>query len=95
LARTCCASAPESNHLFTDLAKNSITELDPAGRLQTLLQDGHLSWPAASSFGQPGWLYIGVNQLHRAPALNGGVEGVGPPFRIPRVYAGTKGIAGR
>jgi hypothetical protein len=59
------------------------------------VQDDRLLWPDALSFGTPGWLYIAVNQLHRAPALNAGVEGAKPPFRILRVYTGTAGIAGR
>ena len=63
--------------------------------LRTLVQDDRLSWPDALSFGEPGWLYIAVNQLHRSPALNGGVEGAKPPFRIMRVYTGTEGLAGR
>jgi sugar lactone lactonase YvrE len=85
----------EGNHYFTDLANNSITKLGSGGRLETLVKDDRLLWPDALSFGEPGWLYIAVNQLHRAPALNGGVEGAEPPFRILRVYTGTKGIAGR
>jgi sugar lactone lactonase YvrE len=85
----------EGNHFFTDLGKNAITKLTPEGRLETLVQDNRLSWPDALSFGEPGWLYIAVNQLHRAPALNGGIEGAALPFRIMRVYTGTQGIAGR
>ncbi|MGE5152706.1 MAG: L-dopachrome tautomerase-related protein [Bdellovibrio bacteriovorus] len=85
----------EGNHYFTDLAENAITLLRPTGTLETLVQDDRLSWPDALSFGEPGWLYIAVNQLHRAPALNGGVEGAEPPFRIMRVFTGTEGIAGR
>ena len=85
----------EGNHYFTDLANNAITVLHPDGRLETLVRDERLSWPDALSFGEPGWLYIAVNQLHLAPMLNGGVEGARPPFRIMRVYTGTEGIAGR
>ena len=85
----------EGNHYFTDLGNNAITALYPNGRLETLVQDERLLWPDALSFGEPGWLYIAVNQLHRAPMLNGGVEGAKPPFRIMRVYTGTEGIAGR
>ncbi len=85
----------EDNHYFTDLGSNAITVLGRDGRLETLVQDNRLLWPDALSFGEPGWLYIAVNQLHRAPALNGGVEGAELPFRIMRVYTGTEGIAGR
>ena len=85
----------EGNHYFTDLANNAITVLHPDGRMETLVRDELLSWPDALSFGEPGWLYVAVNQLHLAPMLNGGVEGAKPPFRILRVYTGTEGIAGR
>lgn len=83
------------NHYFTDLANNGITVLRSDGALETLVQDDRLLWPDALSFGEPGWLYIAVNQLHRAPILNGGVERAEPPFLILRVYTGAKGIAGR
>lgn len=85
----------EGNHYFTDLGENAISVLRPDGKLETLVQDDRLLWPDALSFGEPGWLYIAVNQLHRAPPLNGGVEGAEPPFRILRVYTGTEGMAGR
>lgn len=85
----------EGNHFFTNLGENAISVLRPDGKLETLVQDDRLLWPDALSFGESGWLYIAVNQLHRAPALNGGVEGAEPPFRILRVYTGTEGIAGR
>ncbi|MFZ0790208.1 MAG: L-dopachrome tautomerase-related protein [Chromatiaceae bacterium] len=85
----------DGNHYFTDLGGNAITVLHPDGALETLVQDDRLIWPDALSFGEPGWLYIAVNQLNRAPALNGGGEGAEPPFYILRVYTGTRGIAGR
>jgi sugar lactone lactonase YvrE len=85
----------EGNHYFTDLGNSAITVLRPDGTLATLVRDDRLDWPDALSFGEPGWLYIAVNQLHEAPALNGGVEGAEPPFLILRVYTGTEGIAGR
>jgi sugar lactone lactonase YvrE len=85
----------EGNHYFTDLGNNAITVLRAGGELETLVRDDRLLWPDALSFGEPGWLYIAVNQLHRSPALNGGVEGAKPPFRIMRVYTGTEGLAGR
>ena len=85
----------EGNHYFTDLGRNAITVLSPDGRLETLVQDDLLLWPDALSFGEPDWLYIAVNQLHRAPRFNGGVDGAVLPFRILRVYTGTEGIPGR
>ena len=85
----------EGNHYFTDLGQNAITVLSPDGRLETLVQDDRLLWPDALSFGEPDWLYIAVNQLHRAPRFNGGVDGAVLPFRILRVHTGTEGIPGR
>ncbi len=85
----------EGNHYFTDLGHNAIAVLSPDGKLDTLVQDDRLIWPDALSFGEPGWLYIAVNQLHRVPMLNGGVDATVLPFRILRVYTGTQGIPGR
>jgi sugar lactone lactonase YvrE len=89
------ATDVDGNHYFTDLGNNAVTVLHPDGRLETLVQDDRLVWPDSLSFGEPGWLYIAVNQLNRTPMLNGGVEGAELPFRILRVYTGTEGIAGR
>ena len=83
------------NHYFTDLGHNAISVLRANGKLETLVQDGRLLWPDALSFGEPGWLYIAVNQLHLAPRLNGGVEAGEPPYLILRVATGSEGIAGR
>jgi sugar lactone lactonase YvrE len=80
------AADAAGNHYFTDLAHNAIAVLRPDGKLETLVEDDRLQWPDSLCFGEPGWLYIAVNQLNRAPALNGGVDGGVPPYRIMRVY---------
>ena len=85
----------EGNHYFTNLGANAIDVLQPDGTLRHLVQDERLLWPDALSFGQESWLYIAVNQLHRSPTLNGGVEAGEPPYRIMRVWTGTEGLAGR
>jgi hypothetical protein len=69
--------------------------LNTNGSLGRLVQDERLLWSDALSLGEPHWLYIAVNQLHRAPALNGGTEGAKPPFLIMRVRTEAQGIAGR
>ena len=73
---------------------NAITRLDKDGRLEALVEDERLSWPDALSLGEPGWLYIAVNQLHLVPRLNGGVDGTRLPFHILRLYIGTGDTAG-
>jgi sugar lactone lactonase YvrE len=89
------ATDAAGNHYFTDLGHDAIAVLSPGGGLETLVEDDRLSWPDSLSFGEPGWLYIAVNQLHRAPALNGGVDGGVLPYRILRVYTGTAAGGGR
>lgn len=83
------ATDAAGNHYFTDLNHNAIAVLHPDGRLETLVEDERLSWPDSLAFGEPGWLYIAVNQLQRAPPLNGGVDAGQPPYRIMRVYTGN------
>jgi sugar lactone lactonase YvrE len=83
------ATDAAGNHYFTDLGNDAITVLGKDGRLETLVSDERLLWPDSLSFGKPGWLYIAVNQLHRSPPLNGGVDGAERPFLILRVYTGT------
>ena len=85
------ATDAAGHHYFTDLSQNAISVLSPDGKLETLVADDRLLWPDALHFGEPGWLYIAVNQLHRAPPLNGGVDGAELPFRIMRVYTGSEG----
>ena len=80
------ATDAAGNHYFTDLSHNAIAVLHPDGRLTTLVEDERLLWPDSLSFGEPGWLYIAVNQLNRSPPLNGGVDGGQLPYRIMRVY---------
>ena len=81
------------NDLAVDAQRGFVYLAD--GSLETLVQDDRLLWPDALSFGEPGWLYIAVNQLHRAPPLNGGVEAAELPFRVMRVYTGNEGVPGR
>lgn len=76
---------PWGRHYFTDLAHNAITMLLADGTLEPLVSDPRVQWPDALSLGPPGWLYVAVNQLHRAPLLNGGVDGGQPPYLILRV----------
>lgn len=85
----------EGNHYFTDLGNNAITVLKTDGTLERLVGDERLLWPDALSFGEPRWLYIAVNQLHRTPVLNGGVEGAELPYLIMRVRTAADGMAGR
>ncbi len=85
------ATDSAGNHYFTDMGHNAISILGPDGNLENLVVDDRLDWPDALDFGEPDWLYVAVNQLHRSPPLNGGIEAGKPPFRIMRVYTGSEG----
>lgn len=79
------ATDAEGNHYFTDVERQAIARLDRNGRLATLLTDPLLDWPDSIDIGEDGALYIAVNQLHKAAALNGGREAGRPPYGIYRV----------
>jgi hypothetical protein len=38
-----------------------------------------------------GWLYIAVNQLHKAPPFTGGKDEGKPPYSIYKVWVGGVG----
>lgn len=79
-------------HYFTNLNNNAIDVLDTSGKLTTLVQSPLLDWPDSVQFGETGWLYISVNQLHKAKAFNGKTETAVPPYRIMRVWTGDEAV---
>jgi sugar lactone lactonase YvrE len=85
----------EGNHFFTHPGANAIDVLSKDGKLTRLVQDDRLEWPDSVRFGQGSWLYIAVNQLNRSPMFTGGEERGKPPYRIMRVWTGSRGITGR
>ena len=82
------ATDAAGNHYFTDVNSNAITVLKTNGKLKHLAQRDAFIWPDNVRFGNDEWLYVSVNQLNRAPAFNGGVDGAELPFRIYRIWTG-------
>ncbi|MEO1235739.1 MAG: L-dopachrome tautomerase-related protein [Planctomycetota bacterium] len=80
------------NIYVTDLPNNAIGVLSPApadapenaeGEYRILVKDDDLLiWPDGISYGPDGFYYTNVNQLHRHPGLNAGVDASAPPYRI-------------
>lgn len=83
------------NHFITNVGDNAVDVLTPNGKLSRLVQDARLIWADSVGFGEPGWLYITVNQLNRSLLLNPSRDEGKPPYLILRVWTGTQGIPGR
>jgi sugar lactone lactonase YvrE len=89
------ATDADGNHFLTNLGENAIDKIDAQGVLTRLVQDDRLIWADGVRFGTESWLYISVNQLNRSPLFSGAGEQGVPPYRIMRVWTGTRGIVGK
>ena len=89
------ATSKQGNHYFTNLNHNAISMLDNKGTLSTAVSSPLLDFPDSVQFGETGWLYISVNQLHKAKAFNGEAETAKPPYRIMRLWTGEDTAAGQ
>ncbi|MGA0850176.1 MAG: L-dopachrome tautomerase-related protein [Chthoniobacterales bacterium] len=86
----------EGNHFITNLPEDAIDMLGKDGKLTRLVQDKRFLWADNVRFGPESWLYININQLHRASIFTGKPEDGGtPPYQIFRVWTGTRGQPGR
>lgn len=85
----------EGNHFITNLRDNAIDVLSRDGQLTRLVQDERFLWIDNVRFGPDSWLYININQLHRAPIFTGAADTGEPPYRLFRVWTGTQGLPGR
>lgn len=86
----------EGNHFITNLPEDAIDVLSKDGKLTRLVQDKRFLFADNVRFGADSWLYININQLHRASIFTGKPTDAGtPPYQIFRVWTGTKGQPGR
>jgi sugar lactone lactonase YvrE len=83
------------NVYLGDLANNAIGVIGPDRKYRKLISDSRLSWVDAFSFGDDGYLYAVVNQLHRSAVLNGGESATQPPYLIVKFRPLSGGIIGR
>lgn len=84
------ATSNSGKHYITNIQTGGIDILYPSGDLSTLVIDKKIKWPDNVRFGQGGWLYVAVNQLHRAPAFTGKEEAAKLPYYILRVQTGDR-----
>jgi len=83
------------NVYVTDLQASAIGVTGPDGAYRMLIQDERLAWPDGISAGPDGWMYVTVNQLHRSPPLNEGVNAAQPPFYVMRFRPLAPVVVGR
>jgi len=74
------------NVYVTDIENSAIGMASPEGYSILVQDDERLGWPDGVELDAEGrWLYITANQLHRHPALNGGLDASRPPFHVLRL----------
>lgn len=85
------------NVYVSDVTASAIGVIDGASReYRVLFQDDELiAWPDSFSFGPEGKVYATLTQLHRAPFMNNGENGLKPPFNIVRFDGLAAGVTGR
>jgi sugar lactone lactonase YvrE len=83
------------NVYLGDLANNAIGVIGSDRKYRVLIADPRLSWVDAFSFGDDGFLYAVVNQLHRSAVLNGGKSTTRPPYLIVKFRPLSGGTIGR
>ena len=71
-------------HYFTNLPEGGIDALSE-GVLKPVIRDERIIWPDNVALGPDHYLYMVVNQLHKAPAFTGGEDLGTPPYYIYRV----------
>jgi len=76
---------PSGNVYLSDSPAQAIRYVTPAGRLETLVRDGRLSWPDTFAVGPDGYLYVTCSQINRLPKWNGDEDKVQYPFRLYKV----------
>ena len=84
------------NVYITAMTDNAIGVTKPDGTYEVLFQsDEDLPWPDGFSMGVDGYVYATINELHRSPVLNGGVDDSLGTYRIVRFPSLGTGISGR
>lgn len=83
------------NVYVTSITDNSIGIVQPDGSYKTLVKRDDISWPDGFAYGPDNKVYVTVNELHRSPVLNGGVDATKGVFSIMRFDALDDGTSGR
>lgn len=85
-------TGPGGTHYFTNLNDNGVDVMGADGILKPLVRDERLDWPDSVRLGADGWLYVAVNQLHKAPPFSGGADEGKPPYYIYKVWTAPQAL---
>ena len=69
---------------ITNLEDNAISIADSDGT-KIWIQDERFVWPDGVYVAPDGSVVATINQLHRAPPFNKGVDGAEPPYFLVRI----------
>ncbi len=84
------------NVYITAMTDNAIGVTKPDGSYEELFKsDKDLPWPDGFSMGTDGYVYATINELHRSPVLNGGVDASKGTFKIVRFKSLANAVSGR
>ncbi|MHC4893109.1 MAG: L-dopachrome tautomerase-related protein [Planctomycetota bacterium] len=72
------------NVYITSVTEDAVGVLDATGTYRVLLQDDGFSWPDGFAIGPDGSAYVTINELHRSPPLNDGVDAYRGEFKLVR-----------
>ncbi|WP_339767322.1 L-dopachrome tautomerase-related protein [uncultured Paraglaciecola sp.] len=83
------------NMYVTSVTQGAIEVTDSSGDSRTLYKDQRIVWPDGFANGTDGYIYFTVNELHRSPVLNGGVNASKGEFKVMRFPVLAEGKADR
>lgn len=83
------------NVYISAVTEDAIGVVRADGSYATLYRRDDLSWPDGFAYGPDDFIYVTVNELHRSPALNRGVDASQGEFKIMRFPALAPGASGR
>ena len=83
------------NVYITSITDDSIGVVGKNGKYKTLFKQDTISWPDGFAYGPDHNIYFTVNELHRSPVLNSGVNGSQNEMKVMRFEALIKGKQGR
>lgn len=72
----------KGNLYMGDMRNNSIIQITPELKMQTLIVDDRLIWPDSYSISADGYLYISCSQIQKQPEYNNGENKRGSPYAI-------------